>query len=78
MKKSKEELLKEKAEVEKELVNVPLVTDLGAPDDIDAFDTEADEAEEKSKNLAVRAALKERLAEINSELAKLEGAQSNG
>lgn len=68
--KTKEELLKEKAEVGAELKKVHDITDLGS--DIDSYDTEADEAEERSKNVAIQTALKERLAEIDSKLAALE------
>ena len=68
-KKSKQELEQEaqtlKDEIKKLQINEP---DFG--DDVDAFDEEADEAEEFSTDLGKIKAYKERLEEIEDELGK--------
>ena len=75
-KKYEEKLLKEKAELEKQVTSVPEVTEMGSDIEGEVFEEEADEAEEFSKNLGVKKALKERLAEIETALRKLnEGRQ---
>lgn len=70
----KHKLEEEKAQLEEKLKKMELVTDFdeGEGRAVDSFDTEADEAEEFAKNAGQRQELKNRIAEINEELAKLE------
>jgi len=65
---TKEELEKEKDEIETQLKRYEKVPDFG--DDIDSFEEETEEAEQYSAQLGIRQAFKERLEEIETELRK--------
>lgn len=72
LKKYKEVLEKEKADLEKQLAATPLVEDMGS--DVEGnedLSEEADEAEQMANNAAVRASLEERLRAIKEALEKL-------
>lgn len=71
LKKFEEILLKRKTELEEELKGIPLVTDMGSDVEGQAFDEEADEAEEMTTNYALRKSLKEELRSINEALEKI-------
>ena len=70
LKEYEEKLKKEKQDIEEELKSMKEVPEMGT--DVDAFDTETDEAEEYSNQLAVKSPLKERLLEIQDALDKIE------
>lgn len=65
----KKKLLSEKRRLEEELRETEKPESFGA--DIDAFDEEADEAEEFANRLAIAQALKDRINEIDSALNKI-------
>ncbi len=64
-------LLKKKEELEKELGNTPLVTEMGSDTEGEMFDEEADEAEEIGTNYSIKKTLQETLNSINSALEKI-------
>lgn len=68
--KFKERLEKEKTELEKEVKKLKVVADFG--DDIDSLDEEADESEEYGNQLALAQTFKERIADIDLALDKME------
>lgn len=68
---SREELEKEKREIEGQLKKYAAKNPDFGDDTESDFEEEADEAEEYSQNLGVEQALKERLSEIESALRKL-------
>jgi RNA polymerase-binding transcription factor DksA len=68
--KTKEELEKEKLDLENQIKKYDKAPDFGDDTESD-FEEEADEAEEYSKSMGVKQALKERLAEIETELLKI-------
>ena len=67
-----EKLKKEKAEIEAELKKVPEVPNLGDDTEGELFEQEADEAEEYVTNLGVKQTWKERLADIESALERIQ------
>jgi RNA polymerase-binding transcription factor DksA len=67
-----EKLLKEKAELEKQMTSVPEVTEMGSDVEGEAFEEEADEAEEFVTNAGIKETFKDRLVDINSALAKIQ------
>lgn len=66
----KEQLEKEAGELEPALMAAKKDAEFGS--DIDHFDEEADEAEEFANNLGLRETLKERMADIELALEKME------
>lgn len=68
LKKYEEILLKRKAELEKELSAIPLVTEMGSDTEGEIREEEADEAEEMTTNYALRQTLREELGEVNKAL----------
>lgn len=69
LKEYEEKLIKSKREIEEALKSMKEVPELGS--DVDAFDTETDEAEEYSNELGKKAALKERLSAIRDALDRI-------
>ena len=67
---TKNKLIQTQADLEKELKGLEGVPEMGS--DVDAFDTETDEAEEYSTNLGIKNALKSRLMAVKEALAKIE------
>ncbi len=67
-----EKLLKEKADLEKQLKIVPEVTEMGSDVEGEVFEEEADEAEEFVTNAGIKDSFKQRLADINSALDKIQ------
>lgn len=61
-------LLKRRAELEKELKDIPLVTEMGADTEGEIREEEADEAEEMTTNYALRQSLREELGEVGKAL----------
>lgn len=71
--KLKESLLRTKAQLEKDLEQLPVIQDFGGDTEgNEDFAEEAHEAEQFSNNAAARAALEERLKGIKEALEKLE------
>lgn len=68
--KYKEALLAKQKQITGEIERLNQVTDFG--DDVDSMEEEADEYEEYGNQLSVAETLKNRLADINSSLAKIE------
>ncbi len=68
LKKYEEILLKRRAELEKELKDIPLVTEMGSDTEGEIREEEADEAEEMTTNYALRQTLSEELGEVNKAL----------
>jgi len=68
----KELLEKTKAELEKKLAALPVVTDMGSDTEGTSQDEEADETEQMADNLAVRENFKQRLNTINEALEKIQ------
>lgn len=67
----KNKLLKEQEEIIKQLKDLGEVPDMGSDTEGEVAEEEADEAEEYSKNLGIKQALKERLLEIKNALDKI-------
>lgn len=67
-KKYEEILLKRRTELEKELKDIPLVTEMGTDTEGEIKEEEADEAEEMTTNYALRQTLREELGEVNKAL----------
>lgn len=67
----KEKLLKEQGEIVKQLKDLGEVPDMGSDTEGEVAEEEADEAEEYSKNLGIKQALKARLLEIKNALDKM-------
>lgn len=68
----REKLADERVRLEKELGKQKLVSDMGSDTEGAMFDEEADEAEQMSANIGVRQTYKERIAEIDSAMARLD------
>jgi len=69
LKEFEEQLKKSQTEIEAELKSLGEVPEMGS--DIDAFDTETDEAEGYSTNLGIKKTMKDRLQEIERALDKI-------
>lgn len=69
VKKLENKLLAEKADLEKQLIELEKGLDFG--DDVDSFEEETDEAEEFSNRLDTKRILKERLVNINKALNRI-------
>ncbi|MEK7590169.1 MAG: TraR/DksA family transcriptional regulator [Patescibacteria group bacterium] len=67
---AEKKLQQTQADLEKELKDLGEVPEMGS--DVDAFDTETDEAEEYSKNLGIKDSLKGRLQAVKDALAKIQ------
>lgn len=67
---AEKKLQQTQAELEKELKDLGGVPEMGS--DVDAFDTETDEAEEYSKNLGIKDSLKGRLQAVKDALVKIQ------
>lgn len=64
-------LLQKKKDLEKELGNTPLITEMGSDTEGEMFDEEADEAEELGANYSIRKTLQETLNSVNTALEKI-------
>lgn len=67
----KEALEKAQQELKLELSKIPQVPDLGDDTEGEVFEEETDEAEEYSTNLGIKAALKQRLIEVEDALERI-------
>ena len=68
---AEKKLQQTQADLEKELKDLGEVPEMGSDTEGETFDTETDEAEEYSKNLGIKDALKGRLRAVKDALAKI-------
>jgi len=68
LKKYEELLVKRRLELEKELKDLPIVTEMGTDTEGEIREEEADEAEEMTTNYGLRQSLREELGEVNKAL----------
>ncbi|MEK9183924.1 MAG: hypothetical protein AAB890_02525 [Patescibacteria group bacterium] len=64
-------LLQKKKELEQELKDTPLVTEMGSDVEGGMFDEEADEAEEMGANYSIKKSLTKTLGSVNAALEKI-------